>query len=386
MSILINLKEGKNLGIEVTSGPIVSSMSLIGGVSYAGASESADLLEHLRGYDTTEGTTPTLNVNGTNRDANFTVYEGNQTWGSGTIAAASSKLACARINGDLTVSSGFTLYPSTDCYGMYIYVDGNLTVNGTISTYQYGESRTSAAGSLEINGTNNEVAGSTVITMDSSAGSHTNGSSSASGLQTGGGGKGGYGSYGSGNGNIGHTFAGGSGGGGGGGIAYPQHYQGGGSGGGTATSYSRNGGGGGNSGYTLWGYWTSDRGGTGGNGNPGGTAGVNNSRNPSSSQAGYTGYSSSVSASMVIYATGDITINSGGIIETKGRTGRTGNTINQYSAGGGGGTGGGSLVAICGGTFTNNGTINRAGGSTGSGRGSGASAGSGGLLTGGGYA
>ena len=35
MSILINLKEGKNLGIEVTSGPIVSSVSLLGGAVYA---------------------------------------------------------------------------------------------------------------------------------------------------------------------------------------------------------------------------------------------------------------------------------------------------------------------------------------------------------------
>ena len=220
MSILINLKEGKNLGIEVTSGPIVSSVSLLGGASYAGTGESADLLEHLRGYDTAEGTEPTFNVNGTNRDAYFTVYEGNQTFGSGTIAAATSKLACARINGDLTISSGFTLYPSTDCYGMYIYVDGNLSVDGTISTYQMGESRTSEAGALALNGTVNQVAGSTVLTMNGSSGTHTNGSSTATAIEAGGGGTGGYGSYGRGNGNVGHTFAGGSGGGGGGGIAY----------------------------------------------------------------------------------------------------------------------------------------------------------------------
>jgi len=389
MSILINLKEGKNLGIEVTSGPIVSSVSLLGGVSYAGTGESADLLHHLQLYDASTdaaGNDPTFNVNGTNRDAKFTNYSGDQTFGSGTLPAASGKLACARIDGNLTISSGFTLYPSTDCYGMYIYVDGNLTVDGTVSTYQYGESRTSAAGALEINGTNNEVAGSTVLTMNGSSGSHTNGSSTATAIEAGGGGTGGYGSYGRGNGNVGHTFAGGSGGGGGGGIAYPQHYQGGGSGGGTATSYSRNGGGGGNSGYTLWGYWTSDKGGIGGNGNPAGAAGANNSRNPSSSQSGAVGYSSSVSGSMVIYATGNITINSGGVLETKGRTGKTGNGGNSYSSGGGGGTGGGALVAICGGTYTNNGTVSANGGAVGSGRGSGYNAGNGGLITGGGYA
>ena len=97
------------------------------------------------------------------------------------------------------------------------------------------------------------------------------------------------------------------------------------------------------------------------------------------------GHSSSVSSSLVVYATGDITINSGGVIETKGRGGQTGGT-SRLSAGGGGGTGGGALVAICGGTFTNNGTVSTNGGSTGSGRGSGSSAGNGGLLTGGGYA
>tara|TARA_B100000212_G_scaffold3576_2_gene2650 strand:+ start:12155 stop:13321 length:1167 start_codon:yes stop_codon:yes gene_type:complete len=388
MSILINLKEGKNLGIEVTSGPIVSSVSLLGGAVYAGTGESADLLEHLRGYDAASdaaGNDPTFNINGTNRDAKFTNYTGPISFGSGTLPAATSKLSCARIDGDLTISSGFTLYPSTDCYGMYIYVDGNLTVDGTISTYQYGESRTSAAGALSINGNVNETAGSTIIAFDGSAGSHTNGSSTASAIQTGGGGQGQYGSYGRGNGAIGHSFAGGSGGGGGGGIAYPGHYQGGGGGGGGATTYSRNGGNGGASGYTKWGYWTADAGGTGGNGNPAGGGGANNSRNGSDSRAGYGGHSSSVSSSLVVYATGDITINSGGVIETKGRGGQTGGT-SRLSAGGGGGTGGGALVAICGGTFTNNGTVSTNGGSTGSGRGSGSSAGNGGLLTGGGYA
>ena len=356
------------------------------GFNYEGASVEADLLQHLAGYESTStGESVTFNVGGTNRAARFTTYSGNQTWGAGSISTASGALSCVRVEGNLTISSGFTLYPGVDSYGLYMYIDGDLTVGGTISTYQRGQSRSSAAGSLPINGTNNDIAGSTVITMNGSAGSHSNGSSSASGLQAGGGGQGGYGSYGRGNGNIGHTFAGGSGGGGGGGIAYYNYYQGGGSGGGTASSYSRNGGGGGNSGYTLWGYWTSDRGGTGGNGNPAGGAGANNSRNPSSSQGGRAGVGSSVSASLVIYATGNITINSGGTIETKGRTGESGYGGNQYAAGGGGGTGGGSLVAICGGTFTNNGTINRAGGSTGGGRGSGSSAGSGGLLTGGGY-
>lgn len=366
-----------------------ASLLLAGGEApYEGASTSADLLWHLKNYETASyGTAEnvTFNVGGTNRNSRITTYSGNQTWGAGSASAASGRLTCIRTEGNLTISSGFTYQPSTDCYGLYIFVDGNLTVGGTINTSSLGESRTSAAGTLTVNSSANSVGGTTTIAMNGSAGSHTNGSSTASALTAGGGGQGGYGSFGRGDGNIGHTFAGGSGGGGGGGIAYPEHYSGGGGSGSTATSYSRNGGDGGASGHTQWGYYTSDAGGTGGNGNPAGSGGTNNSYNPSSSRAGFAGYGSTVSSSLVIFATGNITINSGGQLKTAGVAGRTGDS-GTLDSGGGGGTGGGILVAVCGGTFTNNGTINRAGGSTGSGRGSGSSAGSGGLLTGGGYA
>jgi hypothetical protein len=362
--------------------------TLAGGTPYEGADVSADLFWHLQKFETaaySSGEQVTFNVGGTNRDSYMTVYDGNQTFGSGSIGAQASRLTCVRINGDLTVSSGFDLYPSADSYGLYMFVDGNLTVDGTISTYQMGESRTSSAGALVLNSSENEVAGSTGISWDGSAGTHTNGSSTSTAMTAGGGGTGGYGSYGRGNGNEGHTFAGGSGGGGGGGIAYPEHYSGGGGGGGTATSYSRNGGNGGASGHTKWGYWTSDKGGMGGNGNPAGGGGTNNSYNGSSSSAGGSGYSSSVSASMAIYASGNITVASGGAIKTIGRGGVSGGT-SQMSSGGGGGTGGGILVAVCAGTFTNNGTVATTGGSVGSGRGSGYNAGNGGVLTGGGYA
>jgi len=363
------------------------AFTLAGGTPYMGPAESADLFWHLYKFDPstdTGGNDPTFNIGGTNRDAKFTGYTGDQTFGAGTLPAATSKLSCARIDGNLTISSGFTLFPSTDCYGMFIFVDGDLTVDGTISTYQMGESRTSSAGALVLNSSENEVSGSTGITWDGSAAAHTNGSNTSTAMTAGGGGQGGYGSYGNGTGAIGHTFAGGSGGGGGGGIAYYNHYSGGGGGGGTATTYSRNGGNGGASGHTKWGYWTSDKGGMGGNGNPAGGGGANNSYNGSSSSAGGSGYSSSVSASLGVYATGNLTVSAGGTITTVGRGGISGGT-SQMSSGGGGGTGGGILVAVCGGTFTNNGTVATTGGATGSGRGSGVSAGNGGVLTGGGY-
>mgnify|MGYP001170636552 CR=1 FL=1 len=358
------------------------------GVPYEGESTGADLFWHLKRYETSSYSSAenvTFNIGGTNRDSRITVYDGNQTFGSGSIAAASNRLTMARIQGNLTISSGFTLSPSADSLGLFLFIDGDLTVNGTISTYQLGQSLSSAPGALMLNSSENETAGSTEIQWNGSAGSHTNGSSTANAMTAGGGGQGGYGSYGRGNGAVGHTFAGGSGGGGGGGIAYYNHYSGGGGGGGGATTLSRNGGNGGASGHTKWGYWTSDKGGMGGNGNPAGSGGANNSYNPSSSSAGGSGHSSSVSASLGIYATGNLTIASGGTIQTLGRGGVSGGT-SQMSSGGGGGTGGGILVAVCGGTFTNNGTVSSAGGATGSGRGSGSSAGSGGVLTGGGYA
>ena len=358
------------------------------GIPYDGPTTGADLFWHLKRYEVSSYASAedvTFDIGGTNRDARITAYLGDTTFGSGSISAAADKLTFARVEGNCTISSGFTLSPSADSLGLFMFIDGNLTVDGSISTYQLGQALTSNPGSVTLNSSTNETLGSTEITWNGSATGHNNGSSTANAMSVGGGGQGGYGSYGNGSGATGHTFAGGSGGGGGGGVAYYNHYQGGGGGGGGATTLSRNGGNGGASGYTKWGYWTADAGGTGGNGNPAGGGGTNNSRNGSDSRAGFGGHGSSVSASLAIYATGNMTINSGGSIQTIGRGGNTGGT-SRLSAGGGGGTGGGILVAVCGGTFTNNGTIATTGGSTGSGRGSGSAAGNGGTLTGGGYA
>lgn len=358
------------------------------GVPYDGPTTGADLFWHLKRYETSSYASAedvTFDIGGTNRDAKITVYSGDTTFGSGSISAAADKLTFARIEGNCTISSGFTLSPSADSLGMFMFIDGNLTVDGTISTYTLGQSLSSAPGAVTLNSSTNQTLGSTEIAWNGSAGGATNGSSTANAMTAGGGGNGGYGSYGSGSGSTGHTFAGGSGGGGGGGVAYYNHYSGGGGSGGGATSLSRNGGDGGASGHTKWGYWTSDKGGMGGNGNPAGAGGANNSYNPSSSATGSSGYDSSVSASLAIYATGNLTIASGGTLQTLGRDGKSGVQTSQLQSGGGGGTGGGILVAVCGGTFTNNGTVSSAGGATGSGRGSGSSAGNGGVLTGGGY-
>ena len=127
--------------------------------------------------------------------------------------------------------------------------------------------------------------------------------------------------------------------------------------GGTADTYGGAGGNGGASGHTKWGYWTSDAGGTGGTGITGGTAGANNSYNPSSSTAGNAGLADGIASNVVLYATGDITVDSGGTISTLGKDGQTGYHTSQMQGGGGGATGGGVIVAICAGTFTNNGSV-----------------------------
>ena len=362
-------------------------------IPYAGTDVSADLLWHAKKIDGTNGDVTTangyesngINVAGTTYNANFIKYTGNQTFGSGNIGASGDKIALVRVEGNLTISASYTLTTSGTCNALCLYVAGNLTVNGSISMNNKGRYISGGVSTdVTVNSNTNSVAGGNTIAMTDAAGNITNGSSTASTMSSGGGGKGGYGSYGSGNGNTGHIFSGGSGGGGGGGIAYPEHYSGGGGGGGTATAYAGTGGGGGASGHTKWGYWTADAGGTGGTGNGGGGGGTNNSYNGSDSRAGYSGHTGT-GGSLIIYAEGDLTVASGGSLYTTGRSGQTGGT-SRLSAGGGGGSGGGILVAVCGGTFTNSGTVSAAGGSTGSGRGSGATAGSGGVLTGGGYA
>ena len=375
-----------------------AKVGLIGGLAeaqYEGTNVSADLLWHLKkipvssfntNYDITSANgyeSDGINVGGTTFSANIIVYDGNNSFGSGNIGTTGDKLALLRINGNLTIDAGFTLKTSGTTQGFYIFVDGDLTVNGSISTYESGRYKSSGLSNLAINSSSNEVAGSTVITMTGSASAHTNGSSTASGLTSGGGGQGGSGSYGSGTGATGHLASGGSGGGGSGGVAYYNHYSGGGGAGGTATSYAGQGGNGGASGHTQWSYYTADAGGTGGTGNGGGSGGANNSYNPYDSRGGYTGQTGT-GGSLVIYATGNITVASGGSLSANGKDGGSGGT-SRLSAGGGGGSGGGILVAICNGTFTNSGSVTSAGGSTGSGRGSGTSAGTGGILTGGGY-
>jgi hypothetical protein len=369
------------------------------GLPYEGTDTSADLLWHLKKIPTSasSGTATSvttgngyesngINVNGTTFAAKFTEYDGNTTFGSGSIAIDSGSLGLFRVNGNMTVSSGFTLATSDNSRGMYGFVDGDITIEGTVAGYSSGIDAGSSQSAFRINSSTNSVAGSSTVEITGSAAAHTNGSSTAATLTTGGGGQGGQGSYGHGSGATGHTFGGGSGGGGGGGIAYYQHYQGGGNQGSTADTYGGAGGAGGSSGYTHWGYWTSDAGGTGGTGSTGGAAGANNSRNASSSRVGDAGYSDGIASNVVLYATGDITVASGGTISSLGRVGKSGDGTAQLDSGGGGGTGGGVIVAICAGTFTNNGTVSAAGGACGAGRGSAGSAGgNGGVLTGGSY-
>ena len=87
----------------------------------------------------------------------------------------------------MTVSSGFTLQTSGSCNGLYIFVDGNVSVAGSISTYNKGRYESGGySGNVAINSSANEVAGSTELKITGSASSHTNGSSTANALTVGG--------------------------------------------------------------------------------------------------------------------------------------------------------------------------------------------------------
>ena len=264
--------------------------TLAGGAAYAGTDVSADLLWHMQnlsyassgsavdittsnGYESNG-----INVGGNTIAAKFTGYDSTQTLGSTEFSHTHDALCIVRVDGDLTISSGATVTSgnSTDaCLGLYLYVDGNLTVDGRLSTYARGQQYSSAV-SVPVNSTENKVAGSTVITMSGGASGNTAGSNTTTAMTAGGGGTG-TASSNNGSGGAGgsaHTFSGGSGGGAGGRVGYPQHYQGGQTGGSAAASNAGAGGAGGASGYTYWGYWTQDWGGNGGTGNPGGAGGA----------------------------------------------------------------------------------------------------------------
>jgi hypothetical protein len=243
-----------------------------------------------------------------------TTYSTTPTIGNST---ADSRMLVARYNGNLTINSGVTLTPQVRKRGMFMYVDGALTVNGTISMTARGAANVPGDRILILtnSGTSYEIP---AVGGSANGGVGTNG-------QTGGGG--GFSSTGT-NGAAGTSYSGGAGG-----------------GGGSGTNGSINGGPGGNGGGSC--YYGGTTG--GGAGNPGGTA----------TDAYRTG-GSGTGGLLIIYAK-SIVVSSTGSIQSNGSTG--GRCYLYCTCGSG--SGGGSVNVFYQNTYTNSGSVVAGGGAGG---------------------
>lgn len=296
----------------------------------------------------------------------------------------------------LTVGAGNTLTTEQACRGLFIYVQGDCTINGTLSMTARGAAVdptvAGASDNLAVNSTGlrygvSYTGGTDSLTMSTSefngcgtniksaianvlSGSGTNykvvsiprtgaaatataadptlyrdGNNGANG-QTGSGGSGQAAPAGGGGGTAGYGGAG-------------TCFSGGAGGGGTRSSTGGNGSNTGGSGGAAS-VSCGACGAGGGAGNPGGS-GQNFS---SSGAAGGTG----TGGLLFLVVGGNLTIGSGGTIESKGvaggaAQGNCGSYPNEQAAGGG--SGGGSIVILYRGTYTNNGTVSVAGGAGG---------------------
>jgi hypothetical protein len=281
----------------------------------------------------------------------------------------------------LTINTGKTLSVSNRCKGLLIYVQGNLTISGTISMtakganvnpttagvsssgirwpmFKSGETDFlfaadySGCGAAVIaavaNHQNIDANGKIyVIERAGNSGGTNEGGTGATGAsggnKTGGGGSGAGGGIRGGDGGAGTCFSGGS----GGGAQYSDRsYE-------SSCTGEANGGAGGD-GY-LYGVFDGGVYSAGaGAGNPGGTA-----DNAAGQGEGYDG-EDGTGGVVIILVGGDVTIESTGVIEADGKNGG----YESYYGGGGGASGGGATILLYAGTLTNDGIV-RANGGTG---------------------
>ncbi|BFT94220.1 hypothetical protein MNSC_02280 [Minisyncoccus archaeophilus] len=250
-----------------------------------------------------------------------TTYSSNPVIGNTT---ADARMLVTRYNGNLTINSGVTLTPQARKRGMFLYVDGALTINGTISMTARGAANVPGDRILILtdSGTSYEIP---AVGGAGGAGRYrTTGLPGVAGSNGGSGGGGGGGAR---NGTGGNGTA-------------ATSYSGGSAGGTSSNSAALYGGAGGNGGGDCY-SGTSGA----GAGNPGGTP------------SGGTG----TGGLLVIYAK-TITVSSTGKIQSNGSNG-SGGTGSDCATGGG--AGGGSVNLFYQNTLTNGGTISANGGSPG---------------------
>lgn len=323
-------------------------------------------------------------------------YWGDGSDGAGLIAANTNLTATT--DGDiivkhytsLTINSSYTLTTNNRCRGLWIYVDGDCTINGTLTMSSRGAShnptgtpstgirfprfktggsdtfagpdigtdvgtalfsKESAQGAISANG---KIY--TIVKVGGAGGAASNGAGNVGGTITdgvGGGGSGGsnFGPVQGGGGTAGTCFSGGS---AGGGTQYDPFGSGGG-----ASSFGGAGGAGAPASVP------STDGGGGGAGNPGGNGGSGNSPGGAGGAGG-----SGTGGLLVLMVRGNLTIGSGAVISSNGANGGYGGSGGASpDGGGGGGSGGGRIIVLYAGTLSNSGTIQANGGSGGSGAG-----------------
>ena len=255
----------------------------------------------------------------------YTFYNSSQTVSSYSNAdyfttTDDSRSALIYIDGDLTINSGQTFIPSNRKLFTALYINGNLTNNGTISMTGRGANHSStgsniSAGAIKIaTGTFGGVTNPNFPSSGGAGGGGGGGAGSAGtagGTGGGGGGANNNGGSAAGSGSAGTSFTGGTGGG--------EHNG----GGGTPTSGASNGGKGGNA--------AGGASHSGGTGNPGGTDGG----------GGGTNYNGNTGTGGVVMIFVKGTLSGNGTVVANGV-----NNIGGAGSAGGGASGGGSATLI----------------------------------------
>ena len=132
----------------------------------------------------TAGGTCTINSQTVSAGYDYTVHTGNVTVSSYSngdffTSTADSRVACIHVVGNLTINSGQTFIPSVRKPGAYIYVGGNLVLNGEISMKARGANHSSSGSNLTavpiriIDGTHGSYSDPTIPATGGTGGSST---------------------------------------------------------------------------------------------------------------------------------------------------------------------------------------------------------------------
>ena len=132
----------------------------------------------------TAGGTLTINSQTVSAGYDYTVHTGNVTVSSYSngdffTGTQDSRVACIHVTGNLTINSGQTFIPGVRKPGAYIYVGGNLVLNGEISMSARGANHSSSGSNLTsvpiriIDGTHGSYSNPTIPATGGTGGSST---------------------------------------------------------------------------------------------------------------------------------------------------------------------------------------------------------------------